>query len=360
MFLWGNHYFYDVRRGQVVWFTGEAAPRPVDMQTEDGRYHETRPIPVPWELFWRVDAEATSRCIRAQAEGHLVDPDSGEHNRHADRRRGHAFLESGGILAETLCWLAGRADDRELVDLAERVAGFSLCHRDASTGLLSNSPTLDRWDMHTSTSEVGMWAGSLARCAEMSGRGRFQEMASEALSSWLEHAWDEETRGYYGKLRIADASPVLGPKETLYQPGDYADPWEPLFPAHDYPMPCAEACVQCYLASGDTRFATGVRRWVDVVEKSLPGREGLGGYAEHYGRCIHFLLEASEAFGQRGWRSIAERIAEEAMRALWADGRFRSHPGEDRCDAVDGLGFLVLALLRLETGREPDLMGMAF
>jgi hypothetical protein len=39
---------------------------------------------------------------------------------------------------------------------------------------------------------------------------------------------------------------------------------------------------------------------------------------------------------------------------------FRTHPGEDRTEAVDGLGVLFLALIYLETGREPDLLGFAF
>jgi hypothetical protein len=39
---------------------------------------------------------------------------------------------------------------------------------------------------------------------------------------------------------------------------------------------------------------------------------------------------------------------------------FRSHPGEDRADAVDGLGILFLALAELETGAAPRLLGFAF
>ena len=30
------------------------------------------------------------------------------------------------------------------------------------------------------------------------------------------------------------------------------------------------------------------------------------------------------------------------------------HPGEDRCDAVDGLGILLLALLYLDTGEDDE------
>ena len=45
------------------------------------------------------------------------------------------------------------------------------------------------------------------------------------------------------------------------------------------------------------------------------------------------------------------------MEVLFDDGMFRGHPGEHRYDAVDGVGYLLLALIALETGQEPDLMG---
>ena len=38
-------------------------------------------------------------------------------------------------------------------------------------------------------------------------------------------------------------------------------------------------------------------------------------------------------------------------------GMFRSHASEDRYDAVDGVGFLLLALIYLETGKKPDTLG---
>jgi len=43
-----------------------------------------------------------------------------------------------------------------------------------------------------------------------------------------------------------------------------------------------------------------------------------------------------------------------------AHGMFRGHPGEERCDAVDGVGLLLLALLDLDGAGEPDGMGFAF
>ena len=39
---------------------------------------------------------------------------------------------------------------------------------------------------------------------------------------------------------------------------------------------------------------------------------------------------------------------------------FRSHPGEDRCNAVDGPGILFLGLIYLQTGSQPEGFGFAF
>jgi hypothetical protein len=54
------------------------------------------------------------------------------------------------------------------------------------------------------------------------------------------------------------------------------------------------------------------------------------------------------------YRALARNIANEAIGCLYCDetGMFRSHPGENRCDSVDGPGILLLALLYLDTGRE--------
>jgi hypothetical protein len=61
-------------------------------------------------------------------------------------------------------------------------------------------------------------------------------------------------------------------------------------------------------------------------------------------------------------QALARQLADEAVAQLYSPraGMFRGHPGEDRCDAVDGVGILFLALCYLETGQEPDLMGFHF
>lgn len=353
LFLWGNHYYYDATEGKVVAFTGHQPPHPVDPAVVQGELHETRPLPVAWHLFIEIAPETSKRAVRAQAERHVTDRDTGEFNRHADRKRGHAFLEAGGILAVSLCRFAYLHADSDLAERALRIAQFSFNNRDPNTRLISNSPTTDRWDVYMCTSEAGMWAGCLQVCAELTRDERFNAMAEEVLEAWLAYAWDEDRESFCGKLLIDGGRPVFGEKVTLYQPGDYCDLWEPLFPAHDYPFPCAEACLRAWERTRRECFRIGVERWVRMIENHLPARSGRGAYAEHYGRCIHFLDRAAQVFERQEWRELADRVETEAFRMLYTAERFRTHPGEDRCDAVDGLGFLFLSLLERHVGDFP-------
>jgi len=360
LFLWGNHYFYHVLRGETVWFGGNEDPKPCDMATETSPYHETRPIPPAWEAFWRVSPEATERCIRVIGEWHVADAQTGCFNRHADRRVSCAFLESGGILSESLAWLAARVGDPSLTELALQVARYSFENRGATTGLLENNPTETRWDKHVCTTEVGLWAGSLLRAADATGHAEFIDMADAAMRAYLRYGFDDETKQYYGRLRVVDGAPVLEPKATRYEPDPYSSLWEPLFPTHDYPFCFAEACLQLWKRTADEVYREAVLHWAGIIVAQLPANNGNGAYAEHYGRCIHFLWSAATDLGDDRLLQLARAAAREATEVLFENEMFRTHPGEHRYDAVDGAGFLMLALIALQTGKEPELMGFGF
>lgn len=360
-FLWGNHYYFDVYRGETVWFVGDEPPRPSFMPEEYGVLHETRPITPAWETFWRVSPEATERCIRLIGEWHVVDARTGCFNRHADRQSSCAFLEAGAVIVESLCWLARRKNqERGLIDLALQVARYSFQHRHPETGLLENNPTETRWDKHTCTTEVGLWAGSLLRAAHYSGEKAFQTMADEAMRAYLRYGFDEQAGRYFGRLRVADGSAIREPKSTPYQPDTYTDFWYPLFPAHDYPFCFAESCLTLLQQTGDAIYAQAVARWVNAIRAELPANQGQGAYAEHYGRCLHFLLRTARSLPETGAAALGQQVADEALGQLFDGGLFRTHTGEHRYDAVDAPGFLFLALLYLETGEDPDGMGLGF
>ncbi len=344
LLLWGNHYFYCPERECVLRFLGTEDPVPVDMATEDGSLHEARPLTPAWDLLWRASPAVTAAAIRAMGERHVYDASTGAFNRHADGRKGHAFLEAGGVLAESLAFLFAREGDAEARDLALRIARYSASHRGPS-GLVRNEPDYGRWDSRVCTTEIGLWAMCLLHARVLCGGDELLHMAAEGVGAYLRHGWDERSGRYWGKLSVEDGQPVTGPKQTTWQPGDHSEFWEPLFPTHDYPFHLALACVQLYRSTGEAIFREGTERWAQALQNALPPRNGQGAYAEQYGYAAHFLLAAASALARPDLRTLAADVLDHAVATLRYDGLFRTHPGENRYDAVDGAGVLFAAML---------------
>lgn len=363
IFLWGNHYYYDAFKDSTMKFGSQ--PVPVDMENEKGDLHEIRPILPAWEVFWKVSPEATELEIRTSTNAHLADKVSGEFNRHADGERQHAFLEAGGSLVHSLGWLYSKTSDIELLEQADKIVNYSFSKAEPSTGLIPNDPTSSRWDNFTTTTEIGLWAGCLLNAAKMAEEPYKQKwiaMADKAMSAWLKYGFDTKKRQYYGMLNVSDGEPIFRDSgdDYPYKPGNYSDIWEPLFPTHNYPMTFAESCLRLYEITKNDLYKQAIFNWVDIIEKELPARDGEGAYAEHYGRVIDFLLSCDEKLDDKKFKEIAINVANEAVTVLFSNDMFRSHPGENRYDAVDGVGILSLSLIWLETGEKPDMMGMYY
>lgn len=355
LFLWGNHIYYNVVNDEIDSFTGG--------------YHECRPHTPAWETFWTIDAAVTEKSIRAMGMAHIKNQETGLFCRHANPQvpagtfqfdevqNAKPFLEAAASLIDSLCWLAEKVDDPTLAESALRVARYSYVHRDESTGLVRNQPVDKRWDYFASTTEVGLWAGSLLRAYERTGEKELAEIAEAVMRSWLRFGFDEDAGKYYGRLAVASG---------LSEPPEIPRGWIPPMhaevfdiherPTHNYPIEMAETCLSLYQATQAPEFLTAVDRWAAQIAASLPANAGRGAYAEDYGRAIHFLNRVALTLQRRDCQDLAHRVAEEAIEQLFIQdsGAFRSHAGEDRCDAIDGPGILLLALLYLETGQQPE------
>jgi len=370
-FLWGNHYYYDAFRDSTVGFTYKGIPKGVDFTEETGTLHEMRPFAPSWQVLWDIDPQITEAAIRSAVDGHLIYPATGEFNRHATGDSpGHAFLEAGGVLVHMLAWLYEKTQDTTLLDKAKKIANYSFSNQGAETGLLENSPNENRWDKIYSTTEVGLWARNLIEAAnyvDATTQEQWITMADEAMSAWLQYGFDPDKSDYYGILRVANGEPVFEEdfladfaSKTVYSPDNYTSFWEPLFPRHDYPMPFAESCLKLYQLTGKKQYQSATYRWLTAIKNDLPAWDGKGGYADLYGRVIHFLLGGYEAFSDERFRILAQDVAEEAVSRLYADGMFRTHTGEDRYDVADTFGLLAASLIWLDTGEEPDMMGVFY
>ncbi|MBS3763479.1 MAG: hypothetical protein KGZ25_09290 [Planctomycetes bacterium] len=340
MFRWGNHQYYDLLEKKVIEFSGG--------------HHEIRPITPAWDFFWEHDREKTASYIRAMARRHVYDRKTGGFNRHDDGNKSHAFLESGGILVESLAWLFSRTQDEELRDLALRIARYSYKHRDPSTGLVVNEPDTQRWDSEVSTTEVGLWARCLLQAAEYAEDAEFAEMATNATKSYLENGYDRGENRYFGQLKIDTGEPVL-PDGTGYWPRKYSDPWNTdQWPTHDYPMPLAETCLILHEQTEDAIFQEAAHRWARIVIETSPEKTGKWAYAENYGRSIRFLTRAALQLGEDSYMCSASTLADQAVQNLYENGMFKGEPNGHFYESVDGVGFLVLGLILLETGGQPD------
>ena len=174
-------------------------------------------------------------------------------------------------------------------------------------------------------------------------------MARRALAAYLRHGYDAAAGRYYGRLD-PDGSPNLEPRETPYMPGDHSSVWEFLFPTHDYPMPMAMAALQCAAGGPDAPlFAGAARNWAAAARAEVESwPEGQVRYAEHYGRLIVYFAEYARLAGEPAYRDLAAALAGQAVQRLDAGSLLLGRTNADWYDAIDGVGFLALALLHLE------------
>jgi len=97
-------------------------------------------------------------------------------------------------------------------------------------------------------------------------------------------------------------------RKTHLQHGTWRVPCESLFPIHDYPFQMAEACITARQITREPALALTAQRWVDMLHEPT--------------------------------------------------GALRSHPGENRIDSVDDMGWLMLAMLCIETHSEHEITGL--
>lgn len=185
-------------------------------------------------------------------------------------------------------------------------------------------------------------------------------MAAEALRAYLRYAFDPATGRAWGQLDLATGQAVI-PAQEGYWPGRHADPWSTAqWPTHDYPMTVAEAALTLFHQTGEVFFRDGAERLARQAVASAPAHTGLPAYAESDGRVIHLLARLGRELGSADARADAARLAGEALARLYRNGMFQGMDGLGRHEAVDGSGYLLLALLLLETGEEPSLFGFGF
>lgn len=354
-FWWGWHRHYDAFRDR--------------MDGHAGNPHEIHVQQALWPELYRVDPKATLREIEAVWQWHVIDKTTGEVNRHGDGQRGCDFAMSGGEVCAAFAFLYGRTKEQAWLDRARLVAGYYWKARHPQSGLVPNRPNAgaERFDGgHFDTSITGLMCPRLLAATQWSGDPAFRDQAVAYLRAYAKHGFDPKARKFWGSLKL-DGTPVPGPRVAggyaQYEPRGHIDVWQPYAAGYEHPLPTAMAYAAFALATGDGELREAARRWADFLRAEFPPRrcEEATWYAEYarqwaphgtyaglYGQAITFCLQMHRLTGDAENLQFARRIAREAVSRLYYRGLLRGHPAKPYYEAMDGVGYLVCALVQLD------------
>jgi hypothetical protein len=159
LLVWGSHIFYDAY-----------ADQPGGDDFGNGP-HEILVYHPEWADLYSRNSTATRREIDAIWEWHIVDKETGQHNRHDDKTAGCDFAFSGGSFALACAFMFKETHETKYLDRAKTIADWHWQHRHPKTGLVPDAPsTADRYDAnHCFTTIPGPHASQLLRCYELTG-----------------------------------------------------------------------------------------------------------------------------------------------------------------------------------------------
>ncbi len=324
---------------------------------------------IAWDRLWAVDKDAVTAEVEAIWKWHVIDKKSGEINRHGDGNKGCDFTMSGGAFVEAFAFMYSKTNEKEWLARARLVADYFWKRRDPNTNLLPERPNAGRkrFDGGSSVTAIpGLHCHALLKAYEMTKEKTFRDYAVAYLKAYATFGFDEKSGKFWGALRL-DGTPIPGPRVSegyaAYEPRGHLDLWEPYVAGYQYPIYTAQAYTYAAQLTDDPDMLRAAKRFAAWISKTPPGsvesentwyqeystgpgRQGT--YAGKYGRTISFFLHLHVITGERRYLEEARKFAEEAMEKLHHKGLFRGHPAKPYYEAVDGVGYLLYALLELD------------
>jgi len=350
------------------------------MDGHDGNPHEIHAINcIDWDWLWAVNEEAVVREIEAIWQWHVINKKTGEINRHGDGQPGCDFSMSAGAFIEAFAFLFARTADTKWLDRALLLEDYFWARRDQGTGLFPDRPNagIDRFDGRSFlTSITGLYCHSLLKAFRLTNETVFRDHAITILRAYAELGYDNETGKFWGALRL-DGTPYLGPRilegYAMYEPRGHLDLWSPYSAGYQHSIYTAQIYAYAYELTGDSVLLSAAERFADWMKRTPPGSietpstwysaysEGPGREGTHagkYGRSISFLLHLCLATGEQGYLAHGRALADTAVEKLSHDGLFRGHPAKPYYEAMDGVGYLLYALLQLDQILERPEVGL--
>jgi hypothetical protein len=362
-FWWGLHRHYDVYK---------------DVRDgHNGNYHEIQAMNcIGWDQLWAINPQAVQKEIEAIWQWHVIDKNSGEINRHGDGKPGCDFSMSAGAFIEAFCFLYGKTQDAVWLERAKRLANYYWNHRDKNSNCLPERPNAgtDRFDGASFTTAVtGLYCHSLLKAFEMTREQSFRDQALTYLKAFAHFGYDKKTGRYWGAMRL-DGTPIPGPRVfsnnvdsaegyEAFQPRGHMILWQPYIAGYEHPISTAQIFPYAYQLTADAAMLKTARRFAHWIRTTPPGTVEneetwfkaytlgpgkMGTYADLYGRAISFFVHLYALTGDKTCLQDAQTFADEAVARLYHNGLFRGHPAKPYYEAIDGVGFLLYALVELD------------
>lgn len=303
--------------------------------------------------------------------------------------------------------------DTENLARAKLVTDWHWRQRNPATNLVAFQPGnllhgREAWEFYGrsfASAITGPHAARLLHSYELTGDEHFRDVAVAYLLAYDKYGWQEELQTFVGMLNLDGTVTTVDDVHPAYLsqlPGQAKEPdpeysvppigpvdiWPTTIFPLDYPLLTAQASIYAYELTPqedtETRAAllTMARHWATAIENALPPQTGRtfrhtlaevlpesrttrGTYAANYGRAISFLLHLYRATDEEKYLQLSENIAKEAVEKLYVTteiedangqkptyGIFKGHPAKPYYEAVDGVGFLLFALLELSFPEE--------
>jgi hypothetical protein len=356
LFWWGWHRYYDAYADEPSGNRGD--------------FHELQIQQPLWEELWQVDPAAVTAEINGIWQWHIVDKSTGESNRHdLTITPPRAFAHSAGEYIYAFAFLYTKTGNRLWLERAKLVADYYWQARNPETNLIPFIPNKPgSFDsQHSHTGVMGMYARALLSTYELTGELSFRDQAVAILRAYATYGYDEVAGKYWASLSL-DGKPVVGPRvtddvEQQYEPRGYIDLWQPYASGKEFPLATAQTYALAYELTGDADLLLAARRWAQALREAFPADQAEsnswygaysdywaedGTYAENYGRLISFTLHMEQLTGESSYRDFATRAANEAIAQLYYRGFLRGHHAKPYYESMDGVGYLLAALLQLQ------------
>ncbi|HUW62036.1 MAG TPA: hypothetical protein VMZ06_13630 [Candidatus Bathyarchaeia archaeon] len=356
---WGSHIYYDA-------YTDK--PAGDSMAGRVGPHEILVALPV-WDRLWALNPDVVRQEIEAFWEWHVVDKQTGRHNRHDDKSLGCDFAFSGGEIACAQAFLYSKTGDAQYLERARTVAEYHWNARNRETNLAPDAPGLtDRYDgHHCFTTVPGPHASLLLKCFEYTGDPWFKETALAHIKAYLKYGWDDSAGRWWGMVAL-DGKPVpqeeKGADYDAYKPTGYVDIWTTSMFSYEFPVAAAQTALYAHGLTGDADALEAARNWARNIRAELPPKQGRrwademravmpdldregDSNAENYGRAISFFLRLHPVTRDPGDLETAIGIADQAMARLYENGWFKGHPRKPFYETADNVGYLLYALLEL-------------